>query len=172
MNAIVAILSDTSLTPDSCTELLDPLMSDFSTCKEIFDEIKSGSRHFLPGSEGLGEDLGISTSLLLQVLSLQPTEPPARKIREYLVLPGFTENCWINPQGSALPPPSDKQGGRSRRRSRSGKSDRGSSFERSDSESVSPQCRNRKRHRAFPRSERFTGLASLEHFGKLAESRP
>ena len=41
-NKLVTIWSDTSLISDSCTEL-DQLVTDFSTCKEKFDEVKSRS---------------------------------------------------------------------------------------------------------------------------------
>ena len=78
MNKMVTIYSD------NCT-VTDQLVSDFSTCKKKFDEVKLRSKHFLPSSEiGLERSPDIPTSLLLQMVSLQPGETPARRLREHL----------------------------------------------------------------------------------------
>ena len=78
MNKLVTIV------PDNCT-VTDQLASDFYTCKKKFDEVKLRSKHFFPSSEvELERSPDIPTSLLLQMVSLQPCETPARRIREHL----------------------------------------------------------------------------------------
>ena len=69
---------------NNCT-VTDQLASNFSTCKKKFDEVKLRSKNFLPSSEiGLERSPDIPTSLLLQMVSLQPGETPARRLREHL----------------------------------------------------------------------------------------
>ena len=78
MNKLVTIV------PDNCT-VTDQLASDFYTCKKRFDEVKLRSKHFLPSSEvELERSPGIPTSLLLQMVELQPCETPARRIKKLL----------------------------------------------------------------------------------------
>jgi len=55
----------------------DQLAFDFSTCRQKFSEVKTKSKQFLPGSN-------IPTSLLIQMLSLQPEASPSKRLREHL----------------------------------------------------------------------------------------
>ena len=80
-NALVTIMRDQT---ENSRELQQQLMTSFSSFKERLNKIKLDIGHLLPGFSAPSAGLSVSASILLQLVTLRPTEPLVKRIKAHL----------------------------------------------------------------------------------------